>query len=111
MLVLRDDRHEEHWQFTRLQLTMLSSSIALTELEQNLDDGLNPGIYCLGPSDPWDTVARANANPVVYWLPLCIFENAPIDARENLRTQVSTCPLWTFSTQIHTVWYVVHCLL
>ncbi len=92
-------------------MTLLSPTIILTKLECCLDDGLNSGIYCQGPSDPWDPIASANTDSAVYWLPISVFESAPAEARENLRAQVSTCPLWTFSTSTYIVRYVVHCLM
>ncbi len=51
---MRDEHHDDQWQFARLQLTLLSPTIALVELEHNLDAGLDSGIFCLGLSDPWN---------------------------------------------------------
>ncbi len=75
-----------------------------------MDAGSTSGIFCLGPSDPWDRTASANLDPVVYWLHASIFENAPSHAH-MLRTQVSGCPLWAFGTPTYVVHYLVHCLL
>ncbi len=111
VLVLRDDFRNNCWEFTRLQFTLLSPTIILTEFECRLDDGLDSGIFCQGPSDPWDPIASANTDPVIYWLPISVFESAPFEARQSLRAQVSTCPLWTFSMPTHVVRYVVHCLV
>ncbi len=111
VLVIREENHDDQWQFVRLQPTLLSPSIILTELECNLDAGPSSGIYCLGPSDPWDMVGSDNADPVVYWLPASIYESALSDAREILRAQVSSCPPWAFSAPTYTVRYLVHCLL
>ncbi len=94
-----------------MAICLTSTDIALAELECNLDAGLSSGIYCLGPSDPWDMVGSVNADPVVYWLPASVFESAPCDARETLRAQVSSCPPWAFDALTYTVHYLVHCLL
>ncbi len=73
MLFLCDERHDDEWQFTRLQLTLVSPTVALVELEHVWDAGLDSGIFCLGPSDLWDSVASANAMQAVYWIPvLCM---------------------------------------
>ncbi len=108
---MREERLEDHWQFARLQPTMLSPSVMLTQLERNLNNGLNSGIYCLGPSDPWDIAVSANTDPAIYWLPAIIYESASSGAREMLHAQVSNCPLWAFSMPIHPVRYLVHDLL
>ncbi len=76
VLVFREENHDDQWQFACLQPTMLSPSITLTELECDLDADLHPGIFCLGPADPWNTVAGANTDPAVFWLPAVVYENA-----------------------------------
>ncbi len=87
------------------------ASMTLTELEHNMDAGSGSSIFCLGPFDPWDIVASANSDPVVYWLPGSIYESTPSDAREALCAQVSSCPPWAFGVPSYTVRYLVHCLL
>ncbi len=111
VLVFREENHNDQWQFAHLQPTMLSPSIALTELERDLDADLRPGIFCLGPADPWSTAASANTDPAIYWLPAVVYENASSDAHKMLRAQVSNSPSWAFSTSTYTVRYLVHDLL
>ncbi len=111
VLVFREENHDDQWQFARLQPTMLSPSITFTELERNLDADLHPSIFCLGPADLWNTVASANADPVIYWLPAVVYENASSDAHKMLRAQVSNCPSWAFTTSTYPVRYLVHDLL
>ncbi len=111
VLFLRDECHDDQWQFVRLQPTLLSPCIALVELERNLDAGLDSGIFCLGPSNPWGTAASANVMQVVYWIPRAIYESALPAARNVLCAQVSHCLLWAFSMQFYHVRFLVHCLL
>ncbi len=111
VLVLRDESHDDQWRFARLQPTMLSPSVILTQLESNLDAEIRPGIFCLGPADPWSAAASANVDPVVYWLPAVIFENASSAAHNLLHAQVSNSPIWASSTSTYTVRYLVHDLL
>ncbi len=111
VLVLHEESHDDQWQFVRLQPTLLSPGVILIKLEHNMDAVSSPGIYCLGPSDPWDMVASANTDPAVYWLPTAVYESASSDAREMIRAQVSNCLPWAFVTPTHTVRYLVHNLL
>ncbi len=111
VLFLRDECHDDQWQFARLQPTLLSPCIALVELECDLDAGLDSSIMCLGPSDPWDLAASASVTQAVYWIPRAIYECALPAARSAFRAQVSHCPLWAFSTQFYHVHFLVHCLL
>ncbi len=111
VLFLRDERHDDQWQFARLQPTLLSPCIALIELEHDLDAGLDSGIMCLGPSDLWDTAASASVAQVVYWIPCAIYESALPAARNAFRAQVSHCLLWAFSMKFSRVRSLVHCLL
>ncbi len=102
-MILHEEDHDGQWRFARLQPTLLSPSVSLTELEHHLNSGSNAGIYCLGPSDPWDLAASANSDPAIYWLPQIVYENASPAARNLSRAQVSNCPTWSFSTPTYSV--------
>ncbi len=106
-----DERHDDQWQFARLQPTLHSPSIALVELERDWDAGLNSGIYCLGPSDLCDFAASANAVQVVYWIPRAVYDSTLPGAHGALHAQASHCPLWVFSTTFYNICFLVHCLL
>ncbi len=111
VLFLRDERHDDQWQFARLQPTLLSPCIALVELERDLDAGLDSGIMCLGPSDLWDLAASASVAQAVYWIPRAVYESALPAAQSAFCTQVSHCLLWAFSMQFYHIRFLVHCLL
>ncbi len=111
MVFIRDECHDDQWQFSRLQPTLLSPRVALVELEHSGDAGLDAGIFCLGPSDPWDSVSSANTAQVVYWIPQAIYDSALPAARGAFRAQASHCPLWAFSMPHYNVYFLVHCLL
>ncbi len=88
----------------------ICSFATLTQLESNLDAEIRPGIFCLGPADPWSATASANVDPVVYWLPAVVYENAFPGTHNMFRAQVSNSPSWAFSTSTYTVRYLVHAL-
>ncbi len=111
VLFLHDERHDNQWQFLRLQPTLLSPRVALVELECTGDAGLDAGIFCLDPSDPWDSISSANTVQVVYWIPRAIYDSALPATRGALRAQASHCPLWAFSMPYYNVHFLVHCLL
>ncbi|MCP4597916.1 hypothetical protein, partial [Neptuniibacter sp.] len=111
VVFIRDERHDDQWQFARLQPTLLSPRVALVELERTGDAGLDAGIFCLGPSDLWDSVGSANIEQVVYWIPRAVYDSALPAACGALRTQASHCPLWAFSMPFYNIYFLVHCLL
>ncbi len=97
MLFLRDERHDDQWQFTKLQPMLVSPCVALVELECIWDAGLDSGIICLGPSDLWDSAASTNGAQSIYWIPRAVYESTPPISHNVLCAQVSHCPLWAFS--------------
>ncbi len=106
-----DECHDDQWQFLRLQPTLLSPCVALVELKCTGNTSLDAGIFCLGPSDPWDTAGSANSAQVVYWIPWAIYDSALPAAHGVFHAQASHCPLWAFSTPFYNVHFLVHCLL
>ncbi len=73
--------------------------------------GLNAGIFCLGPFDPWDIAGSANSAQVVYWIPQIVYDSAFPNATGVLHAQASHCLHWAFSTPHYNVHFLVHCLL
>ncbi len=105
--------HEDEWHFTKLQPTITSPTVTLAELDSIMDAGLDSGMFCSGPTDPWsatNNVGMATSH-VTYWIPRAVLESASSTARQMLRAQVSNCPIWAFSMPQHRVCFLVHLLL
>ncbi len=60
----------------------------------------NASYFCVGPVNPWSTVENvASATQhAIYWLLCAVYESIPNSAHQTLHAQVSTCPVWAFST-------------
>ncbi len=111
VVFIREERHDEQWQFSKLQPTLLSPHVVLVKLDCTGNVGSNAGIFCLGPSDPWDVAGSADLAQAIYWIPQTIYDSALPTTSNVLRAQVSHCPLWAFSTPYYDVHFLVHCLL
>ncbi len=77
VVFLREERHEDEWHYMRLQPMIVSPTVTLTELDSIMDAGLDSGMFCTGPADPWSTtqnVASATHH-ATYWLPCAVYES------------------------------------
>ncbi len=95
-MFFREHCSQEIWRPIRMQLTAVSPVVLLSMLEFVPDKG----VFCQGPSDPWNYANRvASLLPhAIYWIPCTIYNCVSPSACHTLRAQASTCPPWAFST-------------
>ncbi len=78
VLFLHEERHEDKWHYARLKPMIISLTVTLTKLDSIMDAGLDSGMFCSGPTDPWsatNNVAMA-ASHATYWIPCAVLESA-----------------------------------
>ncbi len=80
VLFLHEERHENEWRFARLQPTVVSPTVTLTELNSIVDAGLDASSHA------------------TYWIPCIALKSALSTARRMLHMQVSNCLTLAFST-------------
>ncbi len=85
VVFIRDECHDDQWQLSKLQPTLLSPRVALVELERTGNTSLDAGIFCQGPADPWDSVSSTSSAQVIYWIPRAVYDSALPAAHSALR--------------------------
>ncbi len=106
VMFLREERVRNRWRIERMQLTKLSPPVTITVREVIPDDGS----FCEGPIDPWSHVDGVTSSPLrtIYWMPRDVYMCASLPIGRLFRVQVSTCPLWAYSTSRTRVRFLVH---
>ncbi len=91
------------WIFHQFQLMLLTASVVI-QIDAYVG---HAGFVCLGPEDPYANMPYY-ADALQYWLPVRLLGNAAyFQWLMTLSVRVFQCPVWAFSTQDHTIRYLV----